>query len=42
VVDTLTERWQVEESRQEDRREQRDNDELSQQQQRFQNREGKS
>jgi flagellar FliJ protein len=31
VVDTLTERWQVEESREEGRRDQRDNDELSQQ-----------
>lgn len=31
VVDTLAERWQVEESREEDRRDQRDNDELSQQ-----------
>jgi flagellar FliJ protein len=41
VVDTLTERWQVEESREEGRRDQRDSDELSQQQ-RFLNREGKS
>lgn len=40
VVDTLTERWQVEESREEGRRDQRDNDELSQQL-RF-NRENKS
>jgi flagellar FliJ protein len=31
VVDTLAERWQVEESREEGRRDQRDNDELSQQ-----------
>jgi len=31
VVDTLQERWQVEESREEGRRDQRDNDELSQQ-----------
>ena len=31
VVDTLTERWQKEESRQESRRDQRDSDELSQQ-----------
>ena len=31
VVDTLAERWQIEESREEDRRDQRDNDELSQQ-----------
>jgi flagellar biosynthesis chaperone FliJ len=41
VVDTLAERWQVEESREESRRDQRDSDELSQQQ-RFRNREGKS
>jgi flagellar FliJ protein len=41
VVDTLTERWQVEESREESRRDQRDSDELSQQQ-RYLNREGKS
>jgi len=41
VVDTLAERWQVEESREESRRDQRDSDELSQQQ-RFLNREGKS
>jgi flagellar protein FliJ len=41
VVDTLAERWQVEESRAEERRDQRDSDELSQQQ-RFLNREGKS
>jgi len=40
VVDTLAERWQVEESREEGRRDQRDNDELSQQL-RF-NRENKS
>jgi flagellar protein FliJ len=40
VVDTLAERWQVEESRESNRREQRDSDELSQQL-RF-NREGKS
>jgi len=39
VVDTLAERWQVEESREESRRDQRDSDELSQQQ-RF-NKEGK-
>ena len=31
VVDTLAERWQEEESREEGRRDQRDNDELSQQ-----------
>ena len=31
VVDTLADRWQVEESRAEDRRDQRNNDELSQQ-----------
>jgi flagellar protein FliJ len=31
VVDTLAERWQAEESREEGRRDQRDNDELSQQ-----------
>lgn len=31
VVDTLAERWQVEEAREEGRRDQRDNDELSQQ-----------
>jgi len=31
VVDTLSERWQVEEAREEGRRDQRDNDELSQQ-----------
>jgi len=31
VVDTLTERWQGEEAREEGRRDQRDNDELSQQ-----------
>ena len=31
VVDTLQERWQVEESKEEGRRDQRDNDELSQQ-----------
>ena len=31
VVDTLTERWQSEEAREEGRRDQRDNDELSQQ-----------
>ncbi|HYJ40705.1 MAG TPA: flagellar export protein FliJ [Steroidobacteraceae bacterium] len=31
VVDTLAERWQIEESREEGRRDQRDNDELSQQ-----------
>jgi flagellar FliJ protein len=31
VVDTLAERWQVEELREEGRRDQRDNDELSQQ-----------
>jgi flagellar FliJ protein len=31
VVDTLAERWQVEETREEGRRDQRDNDELSQQ-----------
>ncbi len=41
VVETLAERWQVEESRAEIRRDQRDSDELSQQQ-RFLNREGKS
>ena len=41
VVDTLAERWQAEESREEGRRDQRDSDELSQQQ-RFRNREGKS
>jgi len=41
VVDTLAERWQQEESRAESRRDQRDSDELSQQQ-RYQNREGKS
>jgi len=41
VVDTLTERWQVEESREESRRDQRDSDELSQQQS-YLNREGKS
>jgi len=41
VVDTLHERWQTEESREESRRDQRDSDELSQQQ-RFQNREGKT
>jgi len=41
VVDTLAERWQLEESREENRRDQRDSDELSQQQ-RFLNREGKS
>lgn len=41
VVDTLAERWQLEESRAESRRDQRDSDELSQQQ-RFLNREGKS
>ena len=41
VVDTLAERWQVEESREENRRAQRDSDELSTQQ-RYQNREGKS
>jgi flagellar FliJ protein len=41
VVDTLAERWQVEESREESRRDQRDSDELSQQQ-RYLNREGKS
>jgi flagellar biosynthesis chaperone FliJ len=41
VVDTLAERWQVEESREETRRDQRESDELSQQQ-RFRNREGKS
>jgi flagellar FliJ protein len=41
VVDTLAERWQAEESREESRRDQRDSDELSQQQ-RFRNREGKS
>ena len=31
VVDTLSDRWQVEEAREEGRRDQRDNDELSQQ-----------
>lgn len=41
VVDTLTERWQVEETREESRRDQRDSDELSQQQS-YLNREGKS
>lgn len=41
VVDTLAERWQVEESREESRRDQRDSDELSQQQ-RYLNRESKS
>jgi flagellar FliJ protein len=41
VVETLAERWQVEESREESRRDQRDSDELSQQQ-RFRNREGKT
>lgn len=41
VVDTLAERWQVEESRAESRRDQRDSDELSQQQ-RYLNREGKT
>jgi flagellar FliJ protein len=41
VVDTLTERWQVEESREESRRDQRDSDELSQQQ-RYRNRESKT
>ncbi len=41
VVDTLAERWQVEETREEDRRDQRDSDELSQQL-RFRNREGKT
>jgi flagellar protein FliJ len=41
VVDTLAERWQVEESRAEERRDQRDSDELSQQQ-RYRNRDGKS
>jgi flagellar FliJ protein len=41
VVDTLAERWQVEESREESRRDQRDSDELSQQQ-RYLNRENKS
>ena len=40
VVDTLAERWQLEESREASRRDQRDSDELSQQ--RFRNREGKS
>ena len=40
VVDTLAERWQIEESREEGRRDQRDNDELSQQQ-RVPNRESK-
>jgi flagellar FliJ protein len=41
VVDTLAERWQVEESREENRRDQRNSDELSQQQ-RYLNRERKS
>jgi flagellar FliJ protein len=41
VVDALTERWQIEESRESSRRDQRDSDELSQQQ-RFRNREGKT
>jgi flagellar FliJ protein len=41
VVDTLAERWQVEEAREEQRRDQRDSDELSQQL-RFKNREGKT
>jgi len=41
VVDTLHERWQNEESRAEERRDQRDNDELSQQQ-RHRNLENKS
>jgi len=41
VVDTLAERWQVEEAREEGRRDQRDSDELSQQL-RFRNREGKT
>jgi flagellar FliJ protein len=40
VVDTLAERWQVEETREESRRDQRDSDELSQQQ-RYLNRESK-
>jgi flagellar FliJ protein len=41
VVDALAERWQLEESREESRRDQRDSDELSQQL-RHRNREGKS